>query len=494
MAEKLFMREDYMQARYTILITISLFTAIACIISTGMAKSNIVASRYSGGPSGYNFGGGNCIACHEDFTQGPGKVEILGAPRRYINNKFYDITVRITDSTQVGAGFELSAENAVGHVGDLWVSDSNNTSYADSGSNVNYVTQKSAGVDDSIANWVSNGHTYEYNLQWQAPANNAGHLTLFAAGNAVNNAAVFFGDHFYQGYAPMIHAIPGDADGDTDLDLADFAMLQRCFNDTDPATGERCEFVDFDQNGDVSLDDYYEFWFAMTGSTAANPAGYVLADAMRGGLLYDKWWIVNGATEPTGDHPLYPEVGIKTGPTTFRCKECHGWDYKGRDGAYSTGTHFTDILGIENTTLNSREIFNLLKADPNDVPNGHNMSAYGLSDTDLWDLVKFSLEGVIQTDDFIDGSNLFTGNALFGSFTYSDTCQACHGEDGKAINFGDAQNPQFVGTIAVNNPWELMHKLRYSHPGSSMLSTERLYWSISKATDIGAHAQTLPVE
>ncbi|MHC5005427.1 MAG: hypothetical protein ACYTJ0_20185, partial [Planctomycetota bacterium] len=67
-------------------------------------------------------------------------------------------------------------------------------------------------------------------------------------------------------------------------------------------------------------------------------------DAIRGGLMYDKWWTVAGVAEPVGTHPLYPVDGPQTGSSTFRCKECHGWDYKGADGAYGKGSsHYTGI-------------------------------------------------------------------------------------------------------------------------------------------------------
>ncbi len=52
----------------------------------------------------------------------------------------------------------------------------------------------------------------------------------------------------------------------------------------------------------------------------------------RGGQLYDKWWAVIEADAPKTTHPAYPAAGKKKGSTTWRCKECHGWDYKGRDG------------------------------------------------------------------------------------------------------------------------------------------------------------------
>ena len=46
---------------------------------------------------------------------------------------------------------------------------------------------------------------------------------------------------------------------------------------------------------------------------------------------------------PSGDHPMWArrpdaEANSRSGADTWRCKECHGWDYKGKDGAYAKGS------------------------------------------------------------------------------------------------------------------------------------------------------------
>ena len=66
----------------------------------------------------------------------------------------------------------------------------------------------------------------------------------------------------------------------------------------------------------------------------------------RGGQLYDKWWAVLGHEKPQDTHPAYPADGKRKGDTTWRCKECHGWDYRGVDGAYSKGSHYSGVKGI----------------------------------------------------------------------------------------------------------------------------------------------------
>ena len=111
--------------------------------------------------------------------------------------------------------------------------------------------------------------------------------------------------------------------------------------------------------------------------------------------MYDKWWTVNGATAPTGNHPLYPAAGQKSGADTWRCKECHGWDNKGKDGAYSSGSHFTGLNGVyEARNRNSAHIFGKITK--------HNLA---LSEQDIWDLSKFIKEALVEMDKYIN----FTG-------------------------------------------------------------------------------------
>jgi thiosulfate dehydrogenase len=53
----------------------------------------------------------------------------------------------------------------------------------------------------------------------------------------------------------------------------------------------------------------------------------------RGGQLYDNWWEALGTKGPTTTHPSYPAASEQKGDTTWRCIECHGWDYLGAAGA-----------------------------------------------------------------------------------------------------------------------------------------------------------------
>jgi len=188
-----------------------------------------------------------------------------------------------------------------------------------------------------------------------------------------------------------------------------------------------------------------------------------------------------------GDHPLYPDVGEKSGSTTWRCKECHGWDYMGVDGAYGSGSHFTGIEGIYDSRNKSViELANFLKTGD------HDFSAH-LSDQDIADVVSFITNGLIDMSIYIDLSTKeANGDAMNGETLYlgSGQCVTCHGADGKAIDFGEGEG---VGDLARDNPWETLHKIRFGHPGSSpeMPSAIENGLSIDDQVDILTHAQTL---
>lgn len=148
---------------------------------------------YAGSP---NSGGFDCGICHSGST-GTGLVEILGVPGVLQANTIYDLTVRVTDSSQVGAGFELSVENAnLDFIGTLIISDSTNTQFAQG--NLNWITHTQDGFDNSLAGWAGAGFSVDFDFQWQSPAVlPTDPFAFYAAGNAVNFDRTMDGDHIY---------------------------------------------------------------------------------------------------------------------------------------------------------------------------------------------------------------------------------------------------------------------------------------------------------
>lgn len=222
------------------------------------------------------------------------------------------------------------------------------------------------------------------------------------------------------------------------------------------------------------------------------------ADVARGGALYDKWWAVIGDAAPTTDHPLWasrPDTASnsRTGADTWRCKECHGWDYRGVNGAYAGGSHRTGIAGIFGSTKTAQEVFDLLKGD-------HAYGTVGLSDADLWDLAAFVTEGLADTDSIIDATGVFIGSLAVGQTLYESGigtnigCAVCHGQLGLTPPPGHADFDDYVGLLSNENPWEFQHKVQFGHPGSAMPSSVAGGGTILDVADLGTYSQTLPKE
>ena len=84
------------------------------------------------------------------------------------------------------------------------------------------------------------------------------------------------------------------------------------------------------------------------------------------------------------------------------------------------------------------------------------------------------------------------GDGANGEALYAEACASCHGADGRMINFGDDEDPEYVGTIAVGNPWEFIHKVRAGQPDTNMPSSIEDGWSTQDVIDVLVYSQDLP--
>jgi len=204
----------------------------------------------------------------------------------------------------------------------------------------------------------------------------------------------------------------------------------------------------------------------------------------QGGQLYDKWYGVKNVKPPKGTHLAYPSIGKKKGATTWRCKECHGWDLKGASGGYSKGSHYSGIKGLnayKNANVNS--IVAILKDSKHQ---------YGplLSDNELKAIATFVSKAQVDTASFINmKTKRVTGDPIRGGVIFQATCAKCHGSDGTMINFKEAPKEVFVGDAIRGNPWEALHKVRFGHPGSQMSAL--FPFGKKTAADILSYAQDL---
>ncbi len=104
-------------------------------------------------------------------------------------------------------------------------------------------------------------------------------------------------------------------------------------------------------------------------------------------------------------------------------------------------------------------------------------------------LHQFNLNNVANE---ADTKKVIGDNMTHGEELYTDTCVACHGADGKQLNFGSETEPEYLGALANGNPWETLHKIRFGHPGTAMPSGVANGWSTQDAVDVLGYAQTLP--
>jgi thiosulfate dehydrogenase len=211
-----------------------------------------------------------------------------------------------------------------------------------------------------------------------------------------------------------------------------------------------------------------------------------------GGQLYDKWWVVLELDEPADDQPLWAtqSTNERSGTDTWRCKECHGWDYLGAEGAYGDGSHFTGFTGVLGAaTLSAEELTAWLDGSTNPDHDFSVMEEIGINA-----MLAFLQSEMADISAFVNDDKSVNGDPVNGEDLWEGTCTTCHGVDGTKINFHDADDPEYVGTVAAGNPWEFFHKVLFGQPGAPMPSGMALGWGLEEIADLLAYAQTLPTE
>ncbi|TAK14824.1 MAG: hypothetical protein EPO32_00615 [Anaerolineae bacterium] len=216
-------------------------------------------------------------------------------------------------------------------------------------------------------------------------------------------------------------------------------------------------------------------------------------DPIAGARLYDAWYNEIDRMPPNGNHPLWETqtANNRTGVSTWRCVSCHGWDYKGAAGNYGPdSSEYTGFPGVIDMVGRSEsEVRGWLDGTMN---SSHDFSQF-FSASEVKNLVTFLRTRLLDTDLLIDPvSGRAFGAVGRGHELYQDQCLDCHGEDGSAVNFGSAKNPVFLGDMAQQDAWRLLHKTRFGQPNSDMPSADQLGSSLQDLSDILAYAQSLP--
>ena len=217
-----------------------------------------------------------------------------------------------------------------------------------------------------------------------------------------------------------------------------------------------------------------------------------ISKIVHGGKLYDKWFKVVKAEQPSVPHPSYPESGkyrAKKG-ADWRCKECHGWDYKGLEGLYSEGSkHYSGIKGI--SASKDADVADIIAVLKNDT---HAYTDEMMDPDDFEALALFVRDGQIDMDEHIDRETKKpNGDVSSGKPIYQTVCAGCHAQDGTgAVEEGAKNDWPILGKEANSNPWEVLHKIQNGQPAEQMPAMRA--FDIQVSLDILAYLQTLPIE
>ena len=203
----------------------------------------------------------------------------------------------------------------------------------------------------------------------------------------------------------------------------------------------------------------------------------------RGGLLYDKWYKVIGAAKPKDTHKAWPASNTKKkGAATWRCKACHGWDLRGKDGAYSKGSYLTGIKGLRAMEgVAPAKIIAFMQDDT------HGLKGM-MADQDFSDLALFVSKGQIDMTKYINADKSINGDAAQGAAYFNTLCSGCHGVEGRLPK----ELPKTLGKFASGNPWETIAKVQNGQPGESMPALRALPLDVT--IDIVAYMITMPQE
>lgn len=210
------------------------------------------------------------------------------------------------------------------------------------------------------------------------------------------------------------------------------------------------------------------------------PSVNLAASIANGGRLYDDWQVHTGGQRQALPHPAYPPNAYyaSAAAETWRCKECHGWDYMGNQGQYANGNHATGIRGIRAFAgAEPEKIIALLRSST------HLFGAV-LKHRDLQDLANFVRYGQIDMDTLIDPrTGLSRGDATRGAAHYRTICASCHGLEGRSVA------KRHVGRVTREDPWHAAHNMLNGHPDDTMPALREIDPKV--IGDILAHMQTL---
>lgn len=209
----------------------------------------------------------------------------------------------------------------------------------------------------------------------------------------------------------------------------------------------------------------------------AAPAAEVESAIARGGRLYDLWWLEKGMSRPKELNPRFPKKELKVVSDSWRCQSCHGWDYKGKNGDYGIGEHYTGIKGINGAIGRPPAAIAPILRDAN-----HGYTLEQLNDKDAADLALFVSRGQLNLTPYQDRFGKVKGVPARGEIYFNTICIGCHKADGE----GESRS---LGETGENRA-ETLHKIFNGQPGEDMPALRALDPQI--AIDLATYLTRLP--
>lgn len=193
------------------------------------------------------------------------------------------------------------------------------------------------------------------------------------------------------------------------------------------------------------------------------------ASVVRGGRLYDDWSREAKERPPGTPHPAFTVKSSASAANTWRCKECHGFDYKGSAGMVGIrGRQGGDVAAIVAVLKNGTHRYEGL-----------------LQDSDFIDLANFVSKGQIDMQASIESARQPKAPAASYENYYVTICANCHGPDGARL-----REIPLLGDTARQRPFEVLHVVLNGHPGGEMPALRAL--GVDTAARMLNFLQTLP--
>jgi cytochrome c553 len=228
------------------------------------------------------------------------------------------------------------------------------------------------------------------------------------------------------------------------------------------------------------------------------PQEYTNADGILGGAAYSKWWTADAGGSGT-------QPATTAAADFYRCKACHAWDglgnaasYANRTGQSTLNPNRPDVSSVNlrsaATAKSFQALFDLVRhvgaRDIDASDNTHADFSMRLTDSQVWDLVKFMREEWVEPnllyDISVSGPTMYVdyaqttptvvaptvtysnvgalGNESNGQTIVASACASCHGVDGTTLDLGG----RTLGRFIREKPNEGWFKAKFGEAGTGM--------------------------